>query len=87
VIRPLTFGQKLRRDAEIAADLDRVRAKLIESLAGACEGEKGYKALLRAHARGERLRRELFQCWYAEPTADAPLLTEKLNVDIQAPSR
>jgi hypothetical protein len=79
-LRPFTFAEKVKINLEIEQDLDLIRTKLIESLAVTREGEKGHKALIRAHASNEKLRRELFHCWYAEPRADAPLLTEKRRV-------
>jgi hypothetical protein len=60
---------------------------LVKAISTAPEGARGYKALLRAHTRGERLRRELFHCWYAEPMADAPLLTESTDVHVSPPIR
>lgn len=68
--------RRLALDLEMYADLDRMRDGVVKLLANTPEGAKGRKALIRVHAQGERLRRELFGCWYAEPLPDAPLIKE-----------
>ena len=76
-VQPFTLTQRLLIRLQICRDLDLVRNGLVDLIARTKEGEKGYRALIQAHARGEKLRRELFHEWYAEPRADAPLLTEE----------